>query len=182
MPITATLSPNWMSASSAPWKPVGTMSEIIAAAARSIPSGRCAKLPSASFTWKYSAKTPSLKLENFQPESMPPECIAKPSCACLEFQSGVIADTSTLSPTLKSRTRLPTSTTSPTASWPRIILDRSPIAPAQTVCMSEVQGASASGLQIASIGPHLGISFSIQPVAPIFNIAKPFMVYFLLIL
>ena len=46
MPMTATLSPNWMSASSAPWKPVGTMSLIIQAAPRSIPSGRWARLGS----------------------------------------------------------------------------------------------------------------------------------------
>ena len=77
----------------------------------------------------------------------------------------------TSSPGLKSLTSSPTWTTSPTASWPKIISSLSPIAPSQTVCTSEVQGAIAMGLQIASKGPHLGISFSTQPVEPIFNIA-----------
>jgi hypothetical protein len=43
--------------------------------------------------------------------------------------------------------------------------------------MSDVHGASASGLQIASSGPKDGFSFSIQPIDPIFNIAKPFMIF-----
>ncbi len=133
IPMTATVSPNLISASSAPWKPVGIISAIIVAAPRSIPSGRWARFPSASLTWKYSAKTPSLKLENFHPESIPPECIEKPSCASREFQSGVIAVMRTLSPFLKSLTRDPASTTSPTASWPRIMSFLSPIAPSHTV-------------------------------------------------
>ena len=37
------------------------------------------------------------------------------------------------------------------------------------------QGASASGLQMASDGPQAGISFVTQPVSPIFSIAKPLM-------
>ena len=153
---------------------MGTISLIIQAAPRSIPSGNSARFPSASLTWKNSPNTPSLKFENFQPESIPPECMANPPCASNEFQSGVIAETSTRSPTLKSLTSLPTSTISPTASWPKIMSFRSPIAPAQTVCMSEVQGANARGLQIASIGPQVGASFSIQPVFPILIIANPF--------
>lgn len=61
IPITATSSPNWISAISTPRNPVGTMSLTIVAAPRSIPSGRRAKLPSASFTWKSSPNTPSLR-------------------------------------------------------------------------------------------------------------------------
>ena len=76
MPITKTVSPNCTSASSAPCRPVGTISESIQASTISIPSGMSARLPSASFTWKNSEKTPSLMLENFQPASMPPECMA----------------------------------------------------------------------------------------------------------
>jgi hypothetical protein len=40
--------------------------------------------------------------------------------------------------------------------------------------MSDVHGAKASGLTIASKGPATGFSFSIQPTFPISNIAKPF--------
>ncbi|SCM78036.1 hypothetical protein KL86PLE_60358 [uncultured Pleomorphomonas sp.] len=40
-----------------------------------------------------------------------------------------------------------------------------------------MQGASAMGRQIASIGPHLGVSFSIHPVRPIPNMAKPRMTF-----
>ena len=140
-------------------------------AAHFIPSGMRARFPSASFTWKYSPKTPSLKFENFQPASIPPECIEYPPCASREFQSGVMAGTRTLSPGLKSFTKEPTSTTSPQPSCPKIMSCLSPIAPSQTVCTSDVHGASASGLQIASSGPQAGISFSIQPVSPSFSIA-----------
>ena len=48
------------------------------------------------------------------------------------------------------------------------------MAPSYTVWTSDVHGASASGRQIASFGPHAGRSFSIQPTSPIRNIAKPF--------
>ena len=50
-------------------------SSLEAQAGYSMPSGRCARLPSASLTWNTSPNTPSLKLENFQPASMPPECM-----------------------------------------------------------------------------------------------------------
>ena len=147
------------------------MSESIQASTGSIPFGRSAKFPSASFTWKYSPKTPSLKLENFQPASIPPECMENPACASKEFQSGVIAGTRTRSPTLKSLTISPTSTISAQHSCPKIMLCLSPIAPSQRVCTSEVQIATASGVQMASIGPHAGRSFSIHPDSPIFSIA-----------
>ena len=75
IPITSTLSPNSTPASSTPWNPVGTMSDNIQASTVLILSGNKAKLPSASLTWKYSENTPSLKLENFQPANIPPECI-----------------------------------------------------------------------------------------------------------
>ena len=150
------------------------MSESIQASTMSMPSGSSARLPSASLTWKYSEKTPSLMLENFHPASIPPECMANPACASSELQSGVIAGTSTRSPGLKSRTSEPTSTTWAQHSWPRIMLCRSPTAPSQTVCTSEVQRATANGLQMASSGPHCGRSFSIQPTSPIFSMAKPF--------
>jgi hypothetical protein len=99
------------------------------------------------------------------------------ACASTEAQSGVIAGTMTRSPGLKSLTSEPTSTTSPTASCPRIILCLSPIAPAHTVWISEVQGATAIGLTIASSGPYVGALFSIQPTSPIFSMAKPFMFF-----
>ena len=171
IPITSTESPNCTSASSTPWNPVGTISDSIHASTVLILSGRSARFPSASFTWKNSENTPSLKLENFQPASIPPECIEYPPCASREFQSGVIAGTRTLSPGLKSFTSSPTSTTSAHPSCPRIILWRSPMAPSQSVCTSDVQIASASGLQMASSGPQAGRSFSIQPDCPIFSIA-----------
>ena len=135
-----------------------------------------ARLPSASLTWKYSPKTPSLKLENFQPESMPPECMGYPDCVSVEDQSGVMAGIKTWSPGLKSLTSAPTSTTSPHASWPRIMSVRSPIAPSQHVCTSEVHGATAKGRTIASRGPQTGRSFSTQPIRPMERIAKPFIV------
>ena len=144
------------------------------AAPGSTPSGSSAKLPSASLTWKYSANTPSLKLENFQPASIPPECMGKPRWASREFQSGVMADTMTLSPGLKSLTKAPTSSTMPTASWPKIISLRSPMAPSQTVWTSDVQGLRAIGRTMASIGPQAGRSFSIQPTLSMLNMAKPF--------
>jgi len=171
MPMTSTTSPNCTSASSTPWNPVGTISESMHASTTLISFGKCARFPSASFTWKYSANTPSLKLENFQPASMPPECIAYPAWASSEFQSGVIAGTRTRSPGLKSFTSAPTSTTSAQHSCPRIMSCRSPTAPSHTVCTSEVQMAIASGLQIASMAPQAGLSFSTQPTEPILSIA-----------
>ena len=75
MPMTHTSSPNCTSASSTPWKPVGTMSLSITAAAMSMSGGSRARLASASLTWNSSPNTPSLKLENFHPASMPPECM-----------------------------------------------------------------------------------------------------------
>jgi hypothetical protein len=60
----------------------------------------------------------------------------------------------TRSPGLKSLTSLPTSSTIPRASCPRIMFFRSPMAPSQTVWTSEVQGASARGLTVASRGPE----------------------------
>ena len=74
------------------------MSESMQASTTEISRGRCARFPSASLTWKYSAKTPSLTLENFQPPSIPPECMGKPACASREFHTGVMAGTSTRSP------------------------------------------------------------------------------------
>ena len=50
----------------------------------------------------------------------------------------------------------------------------------QTVCVSEVQGETANGRRIASIGPHFGRGFSIHPVSPTLIIAKPFIVLKLL--
>ena len=144
------------------------------ASVMSIPSGRCARFPSASLTWKNSENTPFLMLENFQPASIPPECMANPACASSELQSGVMAGTSTRSPGWKSRTSSPTETTSAQHSCPRIISCRSPTAPSQTVCTSEVQTAAASGRQTASIGPQTGFSFSTHPTFPISSIAKPF--------
>ena len=52
--------------------------------------------------------------------------------------------------------------------------ERSPMAPSQTVWMSEVQGETAMGLTIASSGPQAGTSFSIQPVLPMPSMAYPF--------
>ena len=72
---------------------VGTISESIHASTVEIFDGSSARLPSASFTWKNSENTPSLKFENFHPASIPPECIEYPACASSEFQSGVIAGT-----------------------------------------------------------------------------------------
>ena len=176
IPITQTVSPNLTLASSAPWKPVVTISQSITAWTGVRPSGIRAKLASASLTWKYSAKTPSLKLENFQPPSIPPECIGWPSCAAAVPQSGVMAGTITLSPGLKSLTSEPTLTTWPTASWPRIISWRSPMAPAQTVWISDEHGARANGRTIASSGPHSGTFFVIHPALPMPSMAKPFIV------
>lgn len=121
------------------------MSLSMTAAAGSKLSGKRARFASASLTWKYSAKTPSLKLENFHPASMPPECMEYPACASRLPQSGVMAGTMTRSPGFKVLTRLPTSTISPTASWPKIMSVRSPIAPSQTVWISEVQGRRPGG-------------------------------------
>ena len=105
---------------------------------------------------------------------MPPECMAKPACASGAPQSGVMAGTITRSPGLSVRTSAPVSTISPTASWPRIMSERSPMAPSHTVCTSDVQGDTASGRTIASSGPHLGTSFSIHPIRPIPFMASPF--------
>lgn len=86
--MTQTVSPNRISASSAPCSPVGIISLSITAETGSTFSGSRARFPSASFTWKSSAKTPSLMLENFHPASIPPECIENPPCASRLFQSG----------------------------------------------------------------------------------------------
>lgn len=105
------------------------MSESMTAVSGLISPGSTARFASASLTWMYSAKTPSLVLENFHPPSATPECMGKPSCAAVDDQSGVMAGMITRSPTLISLTADPTSTTSPTASWPRIMLWRSPTPP-----------------------------------------------------
>ena len=82
-----------------------------------------------------------------------------------------MAGTMTRSPTFRSLTREPTSTISPTASWPRIMSVRSPMAPSHTVWISEVQGETAMGRTMASRGPQAGTSFSIQPVRPMPSMA-----------
>ena len=86
----------------------------------------------------------------------------------------MIAATKILSPTLKSFTKDPTSTISPQASCPKTISNLSPTPPSYTVCISEVHGANANGFIIASVGPHTGLSFVIQPTSPIFFITNAF--------
>ena len=62
IPITTTLSPNLISALSAPLNPVVTISTHIRASSISIPSSILAKFISASSSLKYSANTPSIVL------------------------------------------------------------------------------------------------------------------------
>src|SRR6266516_3226965 len=50
-----------------------------------------AMLASASLTWKYSANTPSLVFENFQPPNGCCDCDECPSCEATSPQSGVMA-------------------------------------------------------------------------------------------
>ena len=90
-------------------------------------------LASASLTWKYSAKTPSLLFENFQPPSGCPDCEEWPACEAGSPQSGVMAPTTTRSPRWNRFTSLPTAYTTPTASCPSVRFSRGPIAPC-TVC------------------------------------------------
>ena len=85
-----------------------------------------------------------------------------------------MAGTITRSPFRKSFTSAPVSTTSPTASCPKIMSWRSPSAPSHTVWMSEVHGAMAIGRTSASSGPMAGGAFSIHPAFPIPSIANPF--------
>ena len=117
---TATVPPIGMLPFSAPMNPVESMSAQYTAASSETESGIFAMFASASLTWKYSAKTPSLMLANFQPPSGAPDCEAYPSWAAVDPQSGVIAPTTTRSPGLNTRTSLPTSCTTPTASWPSV--------------------------------------------------------------
>src|SRR5919197_2582787 len=114
-----------------------------------------AMLASASLTWKYSAKTPSLVFENFQPPNGSSDCDEWPAWDATSPQSGVIAPTTTRSPGLKLLTSLPTAYTTPTASWPSVRFSRGPIAP-RTVCESEVQINARVVLTIASFGPGVG--------------------------
>lgn len=120
--MTATRSPYFTLASSAPWKPVVTMSPTSAAASRLTPSGIFARLRSASGTLKYSPNIPSQREERYLPPRGPPECWWIPSCMSRFLQTGVTAGTATTSPTCRSVTPAPTSTTRPTPSWPRILL------------------------------------------------------------
>ena len=119
------------------------------------------------FTWKNSANTPSFAPKNLK---LP---INLWSWALLALriwvpgapQSGVQQGTTTLSPGLKFFTAPPTSTTSPTASWPRIKF----LPGWLKVCIkwvSEEQGAKAMGRTMASRGPAAGFSRSIQPCWP----------------
>ena len=52
------------------------------------------------------------------------------------------------------------------------------MAPDHTVWISDVQGDNAKGLTRASNGPHSGIGFSIHPILPIPNMAKPVILFF----
>ena len=71
-----------------------------------------------------------------------PSCIPRPS------QSGVTQGTTTLSPGLNLVTRFPTSTISPTASWPSILSVLGPEPPCNA-CVSDEQGATTIGRTIA---------------------------------
>ena len=79
--MTATVPPIGMLPFSAPMNPVESMSAQYTAASSGTESGIFAMFASASLTWKYSAKTPSLVLANFQPPSGAPDCDAYPSWA-----------------------------------------------------------------------------------------------------
>src|SRR5919112_5886490 len=140
------------------------------------PSGILDMLAWASFTWKYSAKTPSLMFENFQPPSGAPDCDAWPAWAAGSPQSGVIAPTSTRSPGRMTSTALPTSETTPTASWPSVRSVRGPMPPA-TVWESEVQMRAAVVFTIASFGPGLGTGLSIIATAPMPFITNAFIAF-----
>src|SRR5438105_604747 len=125
-----------------------------------------AMLASASLTWKYSANTPSLVFENFQPPSGCWDCDECPSCEATSPQSGVMAPTTTRSPGMKYLTSLPTAYTTPTASWPRVRFSRGPIAP-WTVCESDVQINARVVLTMASFGPGCGIGLTANPTRSI---------------
>ncbi|EDZ65707.1 hypothetical protein NOC27_2387 [Nitrosococcus oceani AFC27] len=171
---TTTLPPMGILAFSAAMNPVLIMSHTYTADSSGTPLGISARLASASLTCTYSAKVPSLILANFQPPSAPPDCDEWPPWAASEPQSGVIAPTATRSPCLKLATSAPTSSTTPTASCPRVRFSRSPTAP-WTVCTSDVQISPFVGRRIASRGPQVGRSFSTTPTCPMFNITNAFM-------
>src|SRR6266702_3049623 len=155
-------------------KPVDNISEQYTATSSGTLSGMRAMFPSASFTWKYSANTPSFVLENFHPPNGAPDCEECPACEAGSPQSGVIAPTRTRSPGLKSLTLLPTSWTMPTASCPRVRFSRGPMAP-PTVWESEVQMRALVVLTIASFGPGRGMGFSRKPTWPIAFMTNAFM-------
>src|SRR6266571_4925796 len=94
-------------------KPVDNISEQYTATSSGTLSGMRAMFPSASFTWKYSANTPSFVLENFHPPNGAPDCEECPACEAGSNQSGVIAPTRTRSPGLNRLTLLPLHTRSP---------------------------------------------------------------------
>ena len=97
-------------------KPAGSMSQQWMAMPPGTPSGVFAILASASFRWKYSAKTPVLVLENFHPTGGPPDCDEYPAGEAGWPRSGVIAPTTTRPTGSESLTSLPPSCPTPTAS------------------------------------------------------------------
>src|SRR5437764_12632135 len=88
---TATVPPIGTCPYSAPMKPVDNISAQYTATSSGTLSGMRAMFPSASFTWKYSANTPSFVLENFHPHNGAPDCEECPSCEAESNQHGVIA-------------------------------------------------------------------------------------------
>src|SRR5215831_5107613 len=84
-----------------------------------------------------------------------------------------MAPTTTRSPGWNTSTSLPTSCTTPTASWPSVRLCRSPMPP-WTVCESDVQIRALVVFTMASFGPGFGIGLSMKPVSPIFFITNAF--------
>ena len=71
--------PGWTSASSAPYRPVFSMSAARTAASRLTPSGIRAQLASTSRMRAYSAMSPSSELESFWPVMRPLQCWWAPS-------------------------------------------------------------------------------------------------------
>ena len=79
MPMTTTVSPGWTSASSAPYRPVLSMSAARTAASQDTPAGMRAALASRSRMRAYSAMRPSSLLESFWPVMSPAQCWWAPS-------------------------------------------------------------------------------------------------------
>ena len=90
---------------------------------------------------------------------MPPHCEVTPRWHGSHFPHGVIALTTTRSPSLHVVTFAPMADTTPTLSWPSTRPSGMAITP-RTVCTSEVQMSDAVVLMTASFGPGSGMGLS----------------------